>query len=216
MPRRPLAHYDHVERALDVFPTYMITFFSVIQSIVLGYLLLTIKDQLVYPLAGVFPDPVWITAIIATFLLVITVWQEYVIASITFEYVPNLPDALIIFLFGLTQALVVFSIDYHRIVWYCFSMSSVCIVAFLAYVNALHEAKWNLEKNRVALELSRNLYRISKSWILVYSIPSFLFGISEILWPSRLNPLYIVIIIAASLVAWLIRGHIFWRKLVQI
>ena len=33
--------------------------------------------------------------------------------------------------------------------------------------------------------------------------------------PSRINPLYIVIIIAAALAACLIIGHIFWRNMIE-
>lgn len=215
MPRRPPAHHDHVERAINLSPTYMITFFSIIQSIVLGYLLLTIRD-LLDTLAGGFPDPVWIIAIVVAFLMVITIWQEFVIGSITFLWVQRLPDAMLLFLFGLTQALVVFSIDRHRIVWFCFSMSSVAILAFFQKINTLREARWHFERNRVALELSGDYYRISEISILVYAMLLFFFGVSEVIWPSRLNPLYIAILMAVSLVANLIRGHIFWRKIIEI
>jgi len=213
MPRRAPAHHDHIERALDDFPTYHITFFSIIQSVVLGYLLLTIKDELAYALAGGSPNPVWISLTLAAFLMIIAFWQEYIVGSIVFRWAPGLPDAMIPVLFGLTESLVVFSISFQQIVLYYFSLSSVCVVAVLQYVNLIRESSWHFEKNRAALELSKELYRTNEIWMLVYAVAAFFFGMSEVIW--RLNSLYLAIFIVLCLVAWLIRGHIFWKRLFE-
>jgi hypothetical protein len=213
MPRRAPAHYDHIERAINDFPTYHITFFSIIQSVVFGYLLLAIKDELTYALAGGSPNPVWISLTFVAFLLIIAIWQEYIVGSIVFRWAPGLPDAMIPVLFGLTESLVVFSISFQQMVLFYFSLSSVCVIAFLQYVNLIRESNWHFEKNRAALELSRELYRINEIWIFVYAVAAFFFGLSEAIW--RLNSFYLAIFIVLCLVAWLIRGHIFWKRLFE-
>jgi hypothetical protein len=114
--------FDIEERLIDIYPTYMVTLISIIQAAALGYLLLAAKDQLSNAVTSAY-DPIWTILIIGMFVMIVATWIQYSHAVLTLQLTPTTLGALVPFLFGVTQALAIFSINLQQSALFYFSMS---------------------------------------------------------------------------------------------
>jgi hypothetical protein len=199
-----------VDWLIEFSPTFYITLISVIQSLALGYLILTAKDQLAYTMRGGSYDPILIILIVTTFIMIVGIWQELACMQLCFRYVPKVQDAMTIFLFGAIESFVIFSIDFHKIAWwYLFFGFGFIVYAFrLMYV--YHESRLYYEENRVVLELAGTTPRINEIVLLLLAVVSFSFGVLEGI--RNLNSPYFAIFILIVFIVMIVKGYFFARK----
>jgi hypothetical protein len=209
-----VAHRDHVDRVIEFFPTFYITFMSIIQAAALGYLLISIKSSVATMLTEGVYNPVIIVQIVATFVLIVMVWQEYMIGISTYRWVPKTPDAIIPFLFALSQGFLIYSIDFQNSAWWFFSGSLVCLVGFLSFFNMYRQARKLPEKNSVVLELAGSTPRVNEIGILSFGAMLLAFGVFELMW--KMNSLYLVIVSLVGIAAWMVKSGISWKKFNEI
>jgi hypothetical protein len=103
MYMQPSNHELFVERAENAFGAVYLTLISIVQGVALGYLAQTISDRyesLSLDEAG---------RVVATFLLFLTVWQEYMVKASAFSWVPTILDTLVPFILGAVEFLMVAS-----------------------------------------------------------------------------------------------------------
>jgi hypothetical protein len=108
---------------------------SIIQGTVFGFLFVKFYDH--------YNDftPLKIIILLTTFLLIIMIWNQYMIGSTALRFKPQLfPDSIIIFTLGFTETLVIYHIFTELYLW-CFSMAVVTFMSWLTTVNALNNAQ---------------------------------------------------------------------------
>ncbi len=165
---------------MDLYPTYMITLTSIIQAAALGYLLLAVQNQLSYILLGGY-DSLWTILILAMFLIIVATWVQYGSAVLAARLVPSTMDALIPFCFGLTQALIIFSINMHQLAWFYFAFTANAIVGSSAYIWVVRQYKvydYRVE-NRLALEYARPFIENARRFSFIRIVIFFSFGVTE-------------------------------------
>jgi hypothetical protein len=175
--RKPVSHID---RLIDFTPTYYVTFVSIIQSAALGLLLLALLDQLSNISKGIF-NPIWIILISALFLFIAAIWIAYTRQYVIMTVAPQTLDGIIPFLFGLTQALAIFSIDLNELSWYYFSLTSIALVGVIQYTHTFREARIHYERNKDMLELFGNWDQKAKFMAILRGLIFFSFGVLEAL-----------------------------------
>jgi hypothetical protein len=198
------------DRLIDYYPTYYVTFAGIIQSLVFGFLLLAILDQLSDFSKGTF-DPLWIILIFAIFFFMISIWISYTRLVAVFQVTPQTLDGIIPFCFGLTQALVILSINLKELSWYYFSLTSIAVVGLIQWAHAFHQARLHYERNRILLEAFRNWDRRAKRMAVIRGPIFVAFGVSEALFHLHSLPLaFITLVMNALLLVFL---HTSFKKL---
>jgi hypothetical protein len=204
---------DHINQIIEFFPTFYITFISIIQATALGYLLVAIKDNFLSKWIEGAWDPIFAVLIVTSFLVIVEVWYEYMMASPIFRWIPKINDAIIVFSLGVTQFILIFSIGLGNVGWWNIAMSLVCVTAFFAFHNMYHGAKRLREKNEVVLDALGRYPVINEMWIAGAAIIFFSVGLVSSV--SKLNSLFIAIFDLGMLIAFVVRGHFYWMKIVK-
>ncbi len=197
------ASYDPAELVKDFYPTYMVTLVSIIQAAVLGYLLLAVYDQLRYIDAGTY-DPYWTILILATFLLIVATWIQYTRAAIAMRFVPSTLDSLVPFFFGVSQALVIFSINLQHASWFYFACTLTSLVALSAYISVYRQLRQHQDRieNRAFLSRLQPTERIAIRWSMLRGAIFFSFGVIEAL--LALQSLLLATVVLAMNVAQIV------------
>jgi hypothetical protein len=141
----------YIDRLLDYMPTYYVTLVSIIQSIALGLLFGALYNEMSGLSRGTF-DPVWTILILGTFFIIMSIWITYTRLTSAMRVIPQTLDGIIPFFFGLTEALSIFCISLHEVVWFYFSLVFLAAVAIVQYLHSFHQAHVHFEKNREFLE----------------------------------------------------------------
>ncbi len=179
---------------MDLYPTYMITLTSIIQAAALGYLLLAVQAQLSYIVTGGY-DSLWTVLILAMFLIIVATWVQYGSAVLAARLVPTTVDALIPFCFGVTQALIIFSINMHQLTWFYFAFAANAIVGSSAYIwmTRRYELYSYRAENRIAFENAKPFIQNARRFSIIRIVIFFSFGVAEAL--LSLNSLLLAIIV---------------------
>jgi hypothetical protein len=183
----------YFDRVVEFSPTYFITFASIIQAAVLGYLLIVIKDQITDISRGIY-DPLRAILIAAMFLMIVLIWMNYY-AITMLRFTPSTYDALILFCLGLIQAIAIFCIGLQKVGWYYFSIGLVALMALAAYVFGAREAHLDDDNRALLARMDAYVYRaipLAVVSVLIY----FAFGVSEVLF--YLNSLFFALFNLAS------------------
>ena len=198
------------DRLIDYYPTYYVTFAGIIQSLVFGFLLLAILDQLSDFSKGTF-DPLWIILIFAIFFFMISIWISYTRLVAVFQVTPQTLDGIIPFCFGLIQALVILSINLKELSWYYFSLTSIAVVGLIQWAHAFHQARLHYERNRILLEAFGNWDRRAKRMAVIRGPIFVAFGVSEALFHLHSLPLAVITLVMNALL--LVFLHTSFKKL---
>jgi hypothetical protein len=205
------APFDPADQVKDFFPTYMVTLISIIQAAALGYLLLAANDQLSYIIAGTY-DPIWTILIVGMFIMIVATWFQYSQLVMMLRLVPTTLGALVPFCFGVTQALVIFSIVHQQIAWFYFAMTLNALLGFSSYVVYLREAKLEEDRieNRILLErMGADPRRIEFMTVLRSTI-FFSFGVAEALF--KLESLFFAFVVLALNIIMIASVHRLSKK----
>lgn len=207
------ARRDLVYRTIEFFPTWYVTLMSVIQSVALGYLLVSIKDRVATMVSAGSIDLIWIMLITITFGLIVLVWFDYMIGINTLLYLPKLPDAVIPFLLALTEGFMINSISFAWVSWWYFSFGATLIVAFLALFNMYRQARKHYERNKLVLELAGKTPALTEVTTLVIAALVISFGAAESVW--TMNSIAFAAITLLVMLAWAVSRSFYWERLIE-
>jgi hypothetical protein len=136
---------------------------SIIQATVFGYLIVKFFENY-YDFT-----PLKILIFITTFLLIIMVWNQYMIGATALRFKPQLfPDSILIFALGFTETLVIYHIFSDLYLW-CYSMGLVTFISLLTTVNGFHNAK-QFSSNDIIFEKLGKWPKLIQIFLFVTSI----------------------------------------------
>ncbi len=138
--------------------TYL-TVLSVIQSVVFGFLAITI-----YEAHGGFDLPHWLLSA-ATFMMVVAIWHEFMMGATSLIWIPSLADSILPFLLGAAEFLVVAALPGAISRW-CGSMAIVSLMMAAAHLNMV----WRARKDPANLPVLRAFLSLSAAWSLAPSL----------------------------------------------
>jgi hypothetical protein len=191
---------------VDFGPMAGITLYSIIQAAAMGYLFVVVRDQINKLVEGILGQ-IYAILIFASFLVIIVIWLETVMATQSFRYPQNFWHVILPFFIGSAQFLLIMSIDLQNVAWWYFSLSSVTLVAFLTFFHTYRQARLYHEENRAVLEKLGGSARTTEISILVVTLIYFCFGAFESIW--KLNSLYVAVVALAIIIGWMISRNLY-------
>jgi hypothetical protein len=186
-------------------PSYL-TLVSIIEGVLLG---LTIELIATGYIALNPADPA-ILLVLNNVLLIVLVWNEYRMGASMFRWVPSLPDAMIPFMIGGSQAALLLTL--HRPLSWLTWLAGFYAAAMIAYCNMYYRAR---QEERNAFVLAHN--RRFQVWNLVACFVSAgVLGLLAAYHTSQgslpgWRSLGLVTLITT---AFLVRGEVNWRVIV--
>ncbi len=197
-----------IERIKAQFSTIYLTLISVIQASVLSYAMVC-TDGLLHGLTAR-------TAILltTTFLVIVMSWNEYVMGSTTFRWVPTLVDSFLPFLVGASEFLMVRSLVRDGAGWY-FWLAAFCFLGWGAFVNQYREAR-RLSDNRAVIAALGRWTLSTEILLLIISGLAVGAGVIDSSLPvgSPTRTLLAVAALAGTF-AYLIRTVFYWRRITR-
>jgi len=152
-----------IERIKTQLSAAFLTQSSIIQAVVFAVFIYH-----VFPKVSDFSDftqlsnnMVMLIGYIISFILMTVVWGEYIVAVLTFRWIPHIDDALIPFLTGLAQVSVIYFIDNKISSCWLFSLAFLCFLGFCSYWRMYHRADKNRDENQPILSAMHTLRRIN-------------------------------------------------------
>jgi hypothetical protein len=156
----------------------------------------------------------WLLILLA-FILIVTVWNEYMMGATIFNWIPSLMDALIPFIIGVTEILVILSIE-HSIRWGIISMGMFYFTAFVGFENMYRRAD----------KAGGNYYKLKHIHFYRYFTSSasalmsiLLLSIGIFILPKVDNNsnlhLYTLLFTMISVILMLIRAIMYWNHIVK-
>ena len=135
-----------LQRVEESFREVYLILVSIVQGVALGFLALRVTSE--YADYG-FVE--WVRTANG-YLVVVLIWQEYMIATMAFAWVPTLLDSLIPFALGVTEIALIVAIKRSPLS-YSLLAAAVYVIAFVASCNYLYHARRGFEKNRYSLKI---------------------------------------------------------------
>jgi hypothetical protein len=197
-----------IDRIKGQFSTVYLTLISVIQASVLSYLMVC-ADGL---LGRISPRCAFLMA--TTFLVIVSVWNEYVMGSTTFRWVPTLVDSFLPFLLGATEFLMVRSLTRDGATWY-FWFAGFCFLGWAAFANQYRAAR-RLPDNDAVFAALGCWTLASEVLLLVVVVLAAAAGvIDHALSPdSPARPVLAAGALAATL-AYFVRTALYWKRVTR-
>lgn len=199
---------DVIERIKAQFSTVYLTLISVIQASVLSYLMVCADGLLgsITLRTGLL--------LVTTFLIVVSCWNEYVMGSTTFRWVPTLVDSFLPFLIGASEFLMVRSLSRNGAAWYFF-LAAFCVFGYLAFFNQYRAAR-RLPDNDVVFAALGQWTLASEILMLAVAVFSIVVGVIDGGLPlsSPARALLAVATLGATVV-YFIRTAFYWRRITR-
>lgn len=213
-------------RITELFAPVYITLISIIQATAFGYFLYRLSQDFV----RVQDSPLWYSiyglALVTVFFVIVIIWFEYMIGSITFIWKPGLADCFIPFLFGITECSLIASCIYYvqeidKLYYWYFSFAGVCIIAIWAYRNMYFKAKKE-EVNDAVFNIIenpkwyRNFILINKYLSTSISLVFIIMGLISVLLPIK-EYIYLIFNILALVIfiGFIFRGYLYWEQIIK-
>ncbi|MGN9913382.1 hypothetical protein ACTMTJ_38165 [Phytohabitans sp. LJ34] len=192
-----------VKRVENSFRDIYLTLISIIQGVALGFLVQAVGTD--YRHIGA--DRAGRTA--AIFILIVIIWQEYVIGSTMYAWIPRTIDALVPFLLGAGQGLMIAALD-GTITEFLFFYTCTIGIGVVAAINyARNATAGELESTRDA-QLVIAVHPRLLVWLdsigLVLSATLLIYALSSLPQPSSA----VLSWLSAALVFGLLASH-YWR-----
>jgi hypothetical protein len=199
---------DVIERIKSQFSSVYLTLISVIQASVLSYLMVC-ADGLLARLTARSA-----VLLVTTFLVIVSSWNEYVMGSTTFRWVPTVIDSFLPFLLGASEFLMVRALGRSSSAWYLW-LAAFCLFGYVAFVNQYRSAR-RLTDNDVLFAALGRWTTVSEGLLILTAALSAGFGILD----SRLSassPARTVLASAAlgAMVVYFIRTVLYWRRITR-
>jgi hypothetical protein len=146
---------DAVTRVERAFPTLYLTLISIIQGAVLGFMVARVGSALN---ERALTTPQWFLVAVS-FVGIVAVWNEYMMGSSVFRWIPDLYDSFLPFLLGAAQFAAVLATTTRRpmdVIWWPAAMSAFYLFGILAFANMFNKT----DKH----DRSRNILAQLKDW----------------------------------------------------
>jgi hypothetical protein len=195
---------ETIERVKRTYSSGYLTLLSVIQAIIFGYFILTLGEN--------FADITTLNALISlsTFLVIIIVWNEYMIGSTTLRYIPKLTNSSLPFLMGLAEFLIIYHIFSVLHLWF-YSLAASTFVGFFSYLNVFSIAMKDPENDCIFQRLG-NWPTMTEMFCYVSTIIFIIFGVISYVYSIRIYVHYLLVCITISMqVAFFYRGIKYWE-----
>jgi len=198
------SHKEEIRRKLlQSITSHYLTLVSVIQGVVLGYgisILETNKDK--------FSQSEWLI-IITTFLIIISIWDEYQLGCSVYEWIPGIRDSTIPFLLGASELLMIRSINVS-LRWWFFYAAIFCLCAGAAFANQ-YRSSARIEKNKPILEVAGYFKIFNYVFCFIGILLFFLFWLKY----SADNNLLFSIVSLVMILLFLIRGRFIRSRIMK-
>lgn len=196
-----------IEQIKASFSSVYLTLISIIQACVLGYWMFLVGTHFI------ILDPITIILLFIAFLMIITTWNEYMMGTTAFMWIPRLKDSFIPFMIGISEFFVLYNIFSNISLW-CYSMALFSFVGYLAYLNMYHSARKHPENAAIFGLLGRSPI-VTEIWAFSYSIIFVLLGVITHKFPSSLTVQYFTVSFSGIIFgAFLYRGVRYWNRIV--
>ncbi len=208
---QPNRHSRNIESIIEQikasFSSVYLTLISIIQACVLGYWMFLVGTNYI------ILAPITIILLVFTFLMIITTWNEYMMGTTAFRWIPRLKDSFIPFMIGISEFFVVHNIFSNMSLW-CFSMALFSFVGYLAYLNMYHSARKHPE-NTAIFGLLGPLPKVTEILAFSYSVIFAFLGVITHKFPSSLTVQYITVSFSGIIFGtFLYRGVLYWNRIV--
>lgn len=197
MKRKDSARIRLHTRLTRLHETYYLTLISMVQGVVTGFLGANLPSRVGFNVESIL--------FITTFLMIVLMWNEYVMGVATLRWIPNLLDALIPFAFCISEIFLCNGIK-TPVLWFL-GAAIFGFVLFLAFLN-MYGAARRYEINQGMMKRLGSLRFISLALCVLYSIISFMFFLIEQLWSNVLLPCLALFLI----IAFCLRTWIYWNR----
>lgn len=191
------------EKLFKSITSHYLTLISIIQGIVLGYGISILDLH-----QGKFGQGEWLL-MVTTFITVISVWDEYQLGCAVYEWIPGIRDSIIPFFVGVSELLMIRSINVSSRLWY-FYAAIFCCCALAAFINQ-YWSSGNIEKNKPIL----NVVGYFKIFNYIFcSIGILLFFLFWLIYSKDYDLIFSVIALIMIL-SFLIRGRIIRSRIMK-
>lgn len=197
-----------IERIKAQFSSIYLTLVSVIQASVLSYLMVR-ADGLLDALTARTG-----LQLVTTFLLVISSWNEYVMGSSTFRWIPNLADAYLPFLIGASEFLMVRSLGRAGASWYAW-LAMFIALGLLAFLHQYRAARRLPDNDSVMAALGR--WPLATELLMAGTLAlAVVVGIIDAsLPPASVGRAVVAATVLASTLAYTVRTILYWRRVTR-
>lgn len=190
------------------YATIYVTLISIIQATVFGLLIATFYEH--------YNDftPLKILIFVTTFLIIVIIWNQYILASTAFRYIPRLfPDSILPFLLGFCETLVIHYIFSPLYLW-CYSVAVVMIIGWFALVNGYQNARQH-SANEVLLQQLHPWPRLSQILVLGLAVIFLVLGFVSYQYPNQLIHYIIAFFLLATMVLQVVMGARYWELILS-
>jgi hypothetical protein len=194
------------------FSTTYLTLTSVIQGVALVYLVGVVDNDM-----HAFGAAEWIL-VVATFLMIVAAWHEYMTAVTVFVWIPRLPDSLIPFLLGGAELVLIRALgEQTELQWFFLAMAVTSLLTVVAFLNMYASAGAEREKNRLLLENTRYYEWLSLTFAGCSAVLFLLFSAVEArATESGTLDVVLAATTLALVVAFLARSAIYWNRVIDL
>ena len=162
------------ERAKESYSLFYITLISIISSLALSYYFATLEWSTLFGLRLV--NFIYMCKLLATFLMILLVWHEYVMSTLLFRWVIGYTDSIIPFLFGLVLFGAIRAIHMPTYVWLAAQLGFI-LIGWGAYWNQYSKVLLEPEnENEFNVEFNRPLIRFCKIIAAVFFVETCVSG----------------------------------------
>ena len=186
-------------------PAYL-TLTSIIQGVALS--VLAARVEATYPQFGATD---WLLTI-ATFLMFVTLWHEYLMQALAFVWMPTLLDSLVPFAF-LACELVAAHFVYHGLRWWLLALGLSLVVGGAAQLLTLTQARHLGEENRDLVGALRPYSRVRAALSAIIIVASL--GAWALYDVLRLGQAAFVVALVAAVVPIVLLGSSvpYWHRI---
>ncbi len=197
-----------IERIKAQFSTIYLTLISVIQASVLSYAMVC-TDGLLHGLTAR-------TAILltTTFLVIVMNWNEYVMGSTTFRWVPTVVDSFLPFLIGASEFLMVRSLTRDGAGWY-FWLAAFCLLGCAGFINQYRKARRLPDNDAVFAALGRWTLSSEIMMLIICGLALAIGVIDSSLPVNSPTRTSLAVAALAGTIAYLVRTVFYWRRITR-
>jgi hypothetical protein len=194
------------------FSSQYLTLTSIIQGVALAYLVVVVDEEMTQ-----FSAAQWLFVVTA-FLAIVSAWHEYMTAVTIFVWVPRLWDALIPFLVGGSELILIRSLRRPGgLEWSFAALGVLAVVTLLAFLNMYRSAAAEEGLNRDLLEGLGPYRRLTLAFLIAAGALLFSFAAIEAMAGGSTT--LDVALSAGSLglvLVFLTRGYFYWNRVIEI
>jgi len=204
---------EMIERIKNQFSSAYLTLISLIEASIFGFLIYNFNDKLMPMSSFTLNNVVIFCEYTTAFLIVVIVWGEFAMGSMTFRWIPGIADPFIPFLIGLAQIGAICSIDYELSSQWLFALASICALSLWAYRNMYQKSEKNKEDNEIVLAVLNKWGKIN------YTITGTLAGILIIagifisIYSSKWLNITISCLICIAAILYISKCYLYWKAI---